>query len=309
MSHALRTTALPPSPDEWFATHVRPLFDEYGPYDPDSGRWLTAADLLDHGAARLRSLHDRLHSQERAPGATAATYLAGWFPGLAAEVVGLALATAGAGLLLRLEDLRWQLHPDGWPDRLEAGTIDVVVAAGHPWADLDGVTVVAAPDEVASRAVHALVTAVTPLIDACHGLARVGRAGLWNEVGDGLVMAVRHDGSHHVEQAMIDTVHAASRLPGAPWRAHAQLRMVQTPWGTTCVGQKGGCCLAYKRPAAAFDAHDDPADADTAEFRRRFPQQPDEPRYCGTCSLRDRADAEARQLFWFELSKRSVSST
>lgn len=70
---------------------------------------------------------------------------------------------------------------------------------------------------------------------------------------------------------------------------------------------QSGCCLAYKRPDTDHD--DEDVDDDIVEFRRRFPSNPGEPQYCGTCSFRERDEAEARQLFWFELARRRLAAS
>jgi hypothetical protein len=293
------------TPADWYAGVIRPLSDEYGPYDPDSDRWIDVHTLAGDGDRSLPALHRQLCDSEHTPRATAAMYLAGWLAGYTAEVVGLALATARAGFLVDPTELRWHLHPDGWPERIELGTVEVLVAADHAWAGVTGVTVAESFDDVVRRTVERLVDAVTPIIDGCRRVARVGLTGLWNEVGDGLVMVLRHhDDRLHIDDDMLATVNAAARLDGVPWRAHAELRVVDTAWGRACVGRKGGCCLAYKRPIATFEHDDSDPDPDVAEFRQRFPLDATTPYYCGTCSLRDRDDAEARQLFWFELSRR-----
>lgn len=296
------------SPGHWYGGLVRPLSDAYAPYDPDSDRWVDLADLSGDGDRSLLGLHRRLCRRDSIPPATATMYLAGWFAGYTAEIVGLALATAGAGFVVDPARLRWHLHADGWPERVELDATEVLVAAGHPWAGQPGVTVVESADVVLRITVRRLVTAVVPIIDGCHRLARVGRTGLWNEVGDGLVMVLRHHGERlAVDDDMLAAVTAAAHLDGVPWRAHAELRLVDTEWGAACVGRKGGCCLAYQRPVEAFEHTDPGLDPDVAEFRRRFPLDPATPYYCGTCPRRGRDDAEARQLYWFELARRRMS--
>lgn len=293
------TVAVAASPLEWFERDVRSVYDVYGPFDESSARWVTLTELLGDGPNGLVALHERLCRRDGTPPATAATYLAGWFAGFAAEIVGLGLATAGAGLLVDPARLRWHLHPDDWPERVEFGEVPVVVPPDHPWAGTAHARIVPDLDAVIELTVRHLVDVVTPVVTSCHGVATVGSAGLWNEVGDGLVMVLRHHVHLEVDESMIDIVNRASRVPGVPWRGHARLWFVPTSSASMCVGQKGGCCLAYKRPRdiAVTTEAVDPA---IAAFRERFPDDPDVPRYCGTCSLRSPADCEARQRFWIE---------
>lgn len=291
-------------PWTWYVDVVRAHSDVDGPFDADSPRWVDPATLLGDGSTSLPVLHQHLIDHDRTPPATAAMYLAGWFAGYTAEVVGLGLATERAGFLVDPSQLRWHLHADGWPERIELGNVDVLVPPGHRWIGRTGVVEVESFDVVLRQTVDRLVWAVTPIIDGCHGLARVGLTGLWNEVGDGLVMVLRHFNELDVDDAMLDAANAAAHLDGVPWRAHAELRIVETTWGRAGVGRKGGCCLAYRRQYDAHHEPDDDSDQDIVEFRRRFPVTGDEAQYCGTCSFRERDDAEARQLFWFELARR-----
>jgi hypothetical protein len=69
--------------------------------------------------------------------------------------------------------------------------------------------------------------------------------------------------------------------------------------GPVYVAQKGGCCLAYTRPPPP-PLNIDELDAHYRAYLERFPQSEPHRRYCSTCSLRDFADCEARQLFWLE---------
>jgi hypothetical protein len=68
-------------------------------------------------------------------------------------------------------------------------------------------------------------------------------------------------------------------------------------------GSQGRLLPGVRAPARGRESPDAGATPDLLEFRRRFPIVPGAPHYCATCSLRDRADAEARQLFWFRLAK------
>ncbi len=101
---------------------------------------------------------------------------------------------------------------------------------------------------MAEATVAALIDAVTPLIDACHGLARIGRAGLWNEVADGLATTVGFDATLSVHARAVDPLANAVTVGGAPWKAQPSVRIVDAATGPTYIVQKGGCCLAYTRP-------------------------------------------------------------
>jgi len=183
-------------------------------------------------------------------------------------------------------------------DRVDLGDTRVVVPVGHEWSGLAGVDTVADPQLVSELTVLALVAVVTPIIDFCHSLTRVGRAGLWNEVGDSLGTAVTFSPSIPVESPIVETLTSAVRTRGAPWKSFPTLRIADSVLGAVYVAQKGGCCLAYTRPPEP-DA--DPGKLDPAyrKYLERFP--PDTGRHlCTTCSLRDYADCEARQLFWLE---------
>ncbi len=298
-----------PSPSTWVETHLAAHFDARGgPLDPAEGsnspRWLGLDQLLAGDGAILRDIHERLMAEEKLPARAAATYLAGWIGGGLADAIGFALASAGAGFLLTARSVRWHQHPSGWMDRVDLGDSRVVVPVGHEWSGQDGVDTVSDPQLVRELTVLALVAVVTPIIDFCHSLARVGRAGLWNEVGDSLGTAVVLSPSIPVEPDVVDSLGAAVRTRGAPWKNYPTLRIADSVLGSVYVAQKGGCCLAYTRPPGPPP---DPDQLDPAyrSYLERFPLE-DGPRYCTTCSLRDIADCEARQLFWLECIERAA---
>lgn len=258
---------LSPTPASWLATVLAAQYEPSG-----DGRWITLPELLGGDAAELRALHEGFIAFG-APAPAAATYLAGWFAGTLAAAIGYALAVAQAGLLADERGVRWHLDPAGWPDALELGEPRTVVPPGHAWAGQHGVDVVE-PETCARQAVADLVSLVRPLIDACHRLAKVGRAGLWNEVGDGLGMALAHQWHAEATPERLAVLRDAVTLPGVPWRARPRLSWAATSFGPVHVAQKGGCCLAFTAGG-------------TAE-------------YCGTCSLRSPDDADARQVVWHE---------
>jgi hypothetical protein len=279
-------------PADWAATALQERYDRWAACDADnaggnataSGSWMSVADVLADDCAWLRALHPRVMAAASAPPDTVASYLAGWYAGAIADVVGYALATAGAGLLLGSGDIRLQVHPDGWIDRVELASPVAAVPVGHPWVGRHGIDVVDVVDvvdvdEMLRRCVAALVAVVSPIIDGCHGLARVGRAGLWNEVGDSLGLAF--DDTAPANESVRELLMAAVAVPGAPWRARPSIEIVDDEvLGLVMLRRKGGCCLAYQCERFGSD---------------------DGPRYCTTCKFRDPDDSRARQLVWRRL--------
>lgn len=293
-----------PTPSVWLATHLAARFDEWaedGAVDDGAARrWWRLEELLADDAAALRALHTKVMADDGVPAPAAATYLAGWIGGALADVIGFALAAASAGIVADVAQVRWRQHPDGWMDRVELGTATAIVEPAHRWAGQQGVEVANGAD-LRARTIDVLVGVLTPVIDACHRLARVGKAGLWNEVADPLGMAVAFQVAVPAVPAVLDRLAAAVRTPGVPWRAHPDLRIVDCDFGAVYVGQKGGCCLAYTRPRDGDHADEaEEPDEDQRAYRERFPSVPGAPHYCSTCSFRDWADTEARQLFWLE---------
>jgi hypothetical protein len=264
------------TPTAWLAERLPRRFDDFAS-DPDVGPWYSVHDLLVDDAAQLRISHTRIVAGHTTS-AAAATYLAGWLGGSLAGAIGHALATVDAGFVVD-DTVRWHQHPDGWIDRVVLGQPGVLVTEDHPWCDQPGVTVVD-PDAISHVVVERLVEVLTPVIDICRDLGHTGRAGLWNEVADGLGLSVAHHLDIPARADVIETLVRAVRTPGVPWRATPTLRIVDSAGGPVYIGQKGGCCLAYTC-----------ADQDHAD---------DEPRYCTTCKFRDSADSEQRQLFWIE---------
>jgi hypothetical protein len=279
-----------PGPDAWLAEH---FVGRYGEHESGAGVPVSLDEVLADGADTLVAAHRRL-TAAGTPAPAAATYLAGWYAGALADATGFVLATAGAGLLLDRKTMRLTVHPGGWPERVEPGT-RVAVARNHPWAKRPEVSVVERPEDVVRAAVEALVAVAAPLVEACRGLARVGRVGLWNEVGDRLGAAVAFQFDVPVTPAMLQILDAAASVPGAPWRARPRLAFASSAQlGTVHVAQKGGCCLAYTVPPLP------PDDAARADDERGYADLPGVPRYCSTCSLRPAGDCDARQILWLE---------
>lgn len=268
---------LAPDAATWLATHLAARWEARA-VPGVAGRIVNLRDVLTDDRAVLERTHRRLVA-DGVPAPAAATYLAGWFAGGVAGAVGFGLAAGGVGFLAAPPGApALHLHPDGWPMRVDLAP-RAVVPAGHRWAGHAGIEVVDDLGSVVRRAVASLVRAVEPVIEACHGLARVGRTGLWNEVGDALGSTLAHQDVVAVTDVMVETLEAAVAAPGVPWRSRPTLWFVESAaLGRVHVAQKGGCCLAYTCPA------DDDSD--------------EEPAYCTTCSFRAPEDVASRQLVW-----------
>lgn len=286
------------SPQAWLATHLAAREDEP---PGGAGGAVTLTEVLADGAAVLVAARDRIQLDGTPPPA-AATYLAGWYAGAVADVVGFGLVAGGCGFLVEPDGIRWLLHPEGWPEHVEM-TARAAVTADHPWAGRDDCEVVEGSVIVVERAVEALVAAVEPVIDACRGLAKVGRAGLWNEVADALGVTLVYQSLVAPTPERVAVLDAALRVPGAPWKARPRLGFVDSPVaGPVHVTQRGGCCLAHTRPPDPTDADgpDEAADPVQRAYDALFPPDPEGRYYCITCSLRPEEDSHARQVFWLE---------
>ncbi len=295
-------TAWPSAPDPrtWLEVDLEAhdaYHDEDHAPEPGERRLLTRADLLADDAAALRETHARLRADATTAQA-AATYLAGWYAGAAATVVGVGLATARAGFLLDPAAVRWRVVPEGWPERTLLDAPRVLVAPGHRWAERSGVEVVADPDDLLTRTVSALVAFATPIVHACTQLAKVKPVKLWDEVADGMACALSHRLEPVVTPDMIDVLDRAVRVPGTPWRNRARLELRADPLlGTVHIAQKGGCCLAFTNPRGPLPPIEE-LDEDQRAWRERFPPPETGKRYCGTCTFRPAAECDERQLFW-----------
>lgn len=291
-----------PGPAQWLAAHLPALFGSEAETAVARSPAVSMGDLLADDASMLRSFHAGIVAQGTPPPA-AATYLAAWLPGALARAVGYALATTGAGFTIDGEaagDLRFHLHPDGWPLQLELPPW-VVVTVEHPWAGDRHSEVVSTADALVNRTMRGLVATVSPLIDACHRTGRVGGAGLWNEVADALGTSLTHQRRVVPTPAMVAVLEAALRVPGAPWKARPRLGFAESRAGRVHVAQKGGCCLAYTADRTDLPTDDDgEPDPYRAAYLARFPPGKGCPRYCSTCSFRDPDDSAARQIFWHE---------
>lgn len=287
------------TPRRWLDTHLaahQAAHDE--PEAPADHTWVGVDQLLADGAARLHRQHAEVQAEHGAPPAAAAKWLVGWFAGLLADAVGFTLATASAALLVQPGRARFRLDADDYPDRVDPGPATVAVAPGHPWAGQPGVAALSDDAALAAAAVAALTRAADPIVEACRGLARVGRNALWAEVADGFGLPVLHQVALPVDAAVAQRLQLAVRTPRRPWRKVPDLRVAQTATGWAYLGRKGGCCLSYQCP----DEEPDPAGLTERErtYRERFPRALGEPNYCSTCSLQELNACEQRQAFWLE---------
>jgi hypothetical protein len=290
---------LPTDAAAWLSTVLAEHFAEHAD-EPGERVPLTPAALLAGDAAALRASHRKLVEEGASPQA-AATYLAGWFAGGAAEVVGLMLARAGAGLLLDAAHLTYRLNePAGWPEAVEVDAPRVLVPAGHPWARTSGAVVVADRAAVREGAIAGLVAFGEPMVTACRGLARVSRTGLWDEVADALALVFRH--GKDVTQEMLDELVAATSIPGTPWKARPRLGWAHSDvLGRVHIGQKGGCCLYFTCRKQHVEPDRSDWDAAQLAYHERFGHRPGEKHYCSTCRFRDPADVAARRTYWQEV--------
>lgn len=290
-----------PGPAEWFATHLRPTVDsDEQPSEP--GRWVGIDELLADGAALMVEAHRKVLAGDGRGGTAqmAAKWVLTWLGGPVAAAVGLALAAGSAGVLVGSGPVRLRLHPDGWVDQVDPAGCVVAVTPEHPWAGQDGVVVVADETELVEVTLDSLVSTLRPVVDAARGLARVGARTLWAEIADELGLATTYRPDLPGRPDVVARLRAAVTAPGAPWRVSPSVRTTSAPWGAQVyVGQKGGCCLAYQRPTTPVP--DDELTRDLREYHARFDRAlPNGRHVCNTCSLRDEAGCDERQLFWLE---------
>jgi hypothetical protein len=295
------------TPRAWLETHLRSFFRPLVDNQVEHRR-VGVADLIADDARVLRSLHDHLVAGGASPRA-AATYLSGWFGGLAATAIGYGLLGSGAGFAVDPAAIRWLVHPNSWTDAVELGDAAVVVPPNHPWSGRQRAIVLDDPAERRERIVAALVDTVRPIVEACHGLARVGKVGLWNEVGDGFAGALVDPSPIPVTEARAVTLRELIGTPRAPWKARAVMHVVETGYGAIVVMQKGGCCLAFT--SSNEDAAAEGLDEEHREYEERFPDEPGAPGYCANCPRRALADCERRQVWWRtrELRREAAKAT
>lgn len=237
-------------------------------------RRLGVAGLLADEGKVLRDMRDRLVTDGASPQG-AATALAGWFGGQLASAIASEWLVSGVGPVVDPRHVRWTVHPDLWVDGVDLGA-SRNVASEH------------------RVVVSAMVEAVDPIIEACARLARVGRPGLWNEVGDGFAYPSVFDPPVRVTRAHLEAVEALLSVPGHPWRARPSMRMEGDALDGHVVLRKGGCCLAF---TGSYPQPTDPDDDERA-YAEAFPARADDPDYCVTCPRRTFADCAARQRWW-----------
>jgi hypothetical protein len=293
----------PTAPDlaRWCRDELAALTAPETPGEDGPVRPLSYAAVLADDAAVLRSAHRRLTGLDVTPQA-AATYISGWFNGGVGRLVSLGLATAGAGLLLDPRELVFDVVEDRWPEQIHPGRVRAVVAPGHRWAGGPGVEVVDV-DEVLPRTMTALVEVLTPLVEACRGLARVSRVGLWDQVADGLVCDLAQREGMHVTPLAEEVALAAVAIAGMPWKARPRLVWAHSEvLGRMLVAQKGGCCLAFtNKREPTPESELSPA---LLAYRQRFGIDRPGKRYCTTCPFRDTAEVVERRVAWAEIRHR-----
>lgn len=265
----------------------------------EPGQWFTAAELLSDGASGLRRLFARTVAEDGVPEEVAAVALAGWHGGVLATHLGLEL-TLGVGVVVEPATLRFHHLDGGGVDAVDSTGGQLVVPIGHPWADELAVATVATFDEVLETTVAAMVSVLDPVLSVIPSIKRVGRVGLWNEVGDSLGMALCAQDELRPTVAAQGILDRAVRSTHRRWKATPTVRIVDGPAAPIAIGRKGGCCLLYRHEPEPID----PAVLDEVDrrFLERFPVE--RPDYCATCSLRTVADCEARQLYLDELTGR-----
>lgn len=250
-------------------------------------------DLTDGDDALLRQLHARAREGFGAPADTAATFLTIWTMGAVANAIGATWALADVGLIVDPATVQFVAGDDTPIAGVRLGAVESVVGPSHPWAGAPGVQVVADRNERATRVVRALVATSEPFVDAVRRCARVGRPGLWNQIGDGLVDWLTYRTQPPVNDPIVDAVRELAINRERRWKTTPTAWTITTPTGPAFAVQKGGCCLEYRYATAADFTGDE-----GAAFLAEFPIEPGERVTCNTCCLRATSDAETRQRFW-----------
>ncbi len=235
--------AIPATARAWLDDELPKLLAEVEEEMPS--RPFRRADLLAEDGALLEASAAQLRKDGTTPQA-AATYVAGWFAGGAGRVVGLALATVGAGLLLTPGELTWHVVEDGWPLSGTVGEVAVLVPPGHPWSGQPGVATVP-EQEMLVRTVGALIAFAAPLVEACKGLGTVSRSSLWDEVADGIACAMSYK-PRALDPVAIELLTRAVDLPGTPWKGKPRLGNVESPLLGTCTWPRRAAA-AWPSPA------------------------------------------------------------
>ncbi len=256
------------SPSLWLSAH------QPKPEDGEDGRWINRDQLLTGSDPSIEHMHRRLVDEGTRP-AAAANYVAEWVGGTLAGHVGYALAMGGVGFEVDPDRVRWHVHVDGWTDAVDLSCARAIVDRLHPWATRHDVDVADTREEMLDRTMGGVVRTLWPVIEAIRALARVGRAGLWNEVVDGFAMSICFDRTLPVHPAAVRMLLDAIGRPARPWKATPTLEISTATFGPCYVGQKGGCCLAYTNRST-------PPGGDVD--------------FCSTCRFRTWDDCKSRQL-------------
>jgi hypothetical protein len=286
------TTNLPATPADWFDRDLPAAVTAIT--TSINGDAYRIGDLSDDDAA-LRQLHALTRDRFGAPADTAATFLTIWTIGAVANAIGATWALADAGPIVDPATLQFVTGDDAPIAGVRLGHVEILVDEHHPWAGASDVKVVADRNERCTRVVTGLVDIAEPFVDAMHRCARVGRPGLWNQIGDGLVDWLAHRTQPPGTDPATAAVGELATNPARRWKTTATAWTITTPTGPAFAVQKGGCCLEYRYATAADFTGDN-----GAAFLADFPIQPNERITCSTCCLRDRNDAEERQRFWID---------
>lgn len=276
------------SPSEWAAVHGART------QAAAVARWATVADLTTGGGAILR---DRFDSECRAgwPAQPAAIGVVGAYGGMLAAAVGFRLAATAGHWLASPGVARWSLDDDEWCDDVALDGATVLVPPGHPWAGSDDVEVVADRGERDRRTIEALVKTLTPIVDVCHRLAKVGRNGLWMSVIDAYATSIVHQRVLPITSELVDRIRSGTTVDGVPWRGRPEMLVEQADFGQICVVRRSGCCLAY---VATWPDTSEADDEPHLAYEAEFPEPAGAPAYCADCSLRAIDDCIARQAWW-----------
>lgn len=274
------------SPGEWLARHV--CMD----LAPEQRQGAVPTSRLVEGGW-LREVFERIAPEEPRR-LHYITELSTWYPGTIAMELGYAFVGAGAGFVPTADQVRWVLHERGWAEGIVfAPATRAVVTAEHAWAGRPDVTVVSSRDDVRRSAIEAIVELTAPLVEHLVAVTRAGRYGLWHEVADALPGVLTWDGQLPVTADLVEDFEAMLSRPENPWRRRPTLELVDEAWGSVCIEQRAGCCMAY----ISHKASDDPDDAHL-RYDAELPEPESQRRYCLNCKFRTPEDSRMRQLWW-----------
>lgn len=229
------------------------------------GRWVGLQELAE---TQVVATHERLSTSLDLARNVAAMYLANWTAGRVAAAVGLTALVHDAGLRVDPDGPRWHITDSGHVDGFDLGDATILVESDHHWATEDRVASV--DSDLEQTVIESLATCLDPLARALATVGRVGRTGVWTEIGDALVLAGCLRADVVPDPAGLGRVERLASVDVAPWRRRADLATDTLSGVPVCVGRKAGCCLAY---TAGGD-------------------------YCSTCRFRSMDDCGRRQLDW-----------